>query len=382
MPDYYTDFACKMGACRTACCEGWPISVSMQKYFYLLGIDCDADLRHRLDCGLRMAAHPTEEVYARLEPRYDGRCPMHLSDGRCALHAHLGEDVLPDVCRLYPRGIRSENGFYECSCANSCEAVLEMLLSREAPITFVQRQLTVEMPPTVARTSFFETLGMEQRIRLRLIGVMQDRSMSLPVRLSCVGDLLGRMDAAMEARDPARLEKTLCLHPKVYVHAPRQVEQTHLRFGLEIAAHMMEILDERSRSIRACGEEALRYFGQGEGASERYAAAKLHFEKCFPQWECFFEHMLVNHMFFSLFPFQDRPESMHSEYVALCAVYALLRFLALGFMATRTAESVLVDVMAAAFRLIDHTEFDRYASHLLKSLHCVSQTELWDLISL
>ena len=26
VPDYVPDFACKMGACRSACCEGWPIS--------------------------------------------------------------------------------------------------------------------------------------------------------------------------------------------------------------------------------------------------------------------------------------------------------------------------------------------------------------------
>lgn len=115
---------------------------------------------------------------------------------------------------------------------------------------------------------------------------------------------------------------------------------------------------------------------------ESYRAAKSHFEELMPTWEIFYEHMLVNHMFFSLFPFQDRPESMHSEYVALCAVYAILRFLGLGSMAERRDESRLIDGMAAAFRLIDHTEFDRLASHLLQRLHCTSRAQLCDLISL
>ncbi|MBQ9784835.1 MAG: flagellin lysine-N-methylase [Clostridia bacterium] len=381
MPDYYVDFACKMGACRTPCCEGWPISISMQNYFYLVGIDCDRELRWRLDCGLRVADHPTKEEYARFEPRYDGRCPMHMPDGRCGLHAYLGEGVLPDVCRLYPRGLRAEDGMYECSCANSCEAVVEMLMEREAPLRFDWRELTVQLPPSVERTSFFETLGMEQRIRLHLIEVMQDRSMPLPTRILCVGDLLDRMDAAMKAQDATGLERVLCLYPKVHGEA-RAVEREHLRFGLEIAEQMMQILDGRSQSVRAFGEEALGYFGDGEGALERYVSARTHFEELFPTWEIFFEQLLVNHMFFTVFPFQDRPESMHSEYVALCAVYTLLRFLALGVMATRTDKSDLVDVMASAFRLVDHTEFDRYASHLLTKLHCTSPEELWDLISL
>ncbi len=381
MPDYYLDFACKMGACRTPCCEGWPISISMQNYFHLLGVDCDPELRHRLDCGLRLAPHPTEDEYARFEPRYDGRCPMHMPDGRCALHAHLGEAVLPDVCRLYPRGIRAEDGLYECSCANSCEAVVEMLLDREEPIRFGWREVTLQLPPSIERTSFFETLGMEQRIRLHLIDVMQDRSMPLPTRIVCVGELLDRMDAAMQAQAPTALEKLLCVYPKV--HGDENcVDREHLSAGLAIAEQMMQILDGRSQSVRACGEAALRYFGDGEGALARYEAARAHFEGIFPQWELFFEHLLVNHMFFSVFPFQDRPESMHSEYVALCAVYALLRFLALGMMAERADRAALADAMAAAFRLVDHTEFDRYASHLLKRLNCTTPRELWDLISL
>ena len=126
IPDYYSDFTCKMGECRCACCVGWPISISMKNYFHLIGIDCKKSLRDRLDCGLRVIDNPTEDEYARFEPRYDGNCPLRMQDGRCAIHAELGEEVLPDVCRLYPRGIRVEEGICESSCANSCEAVLEM----------------------------------------------------------------------------------------------------------------------------------------------------------------------------------------------------------------------------------------------------------------
>ena len=32
VPDYYPYFACKMGKCRAACCEGWPISFTLEDY--------------------------------------------------------------------------------------------------------------------------------------------------------------------------------------------------------------------------------------------------------------------------------------------------------------------------------------------------------------
>ena len=388
MPNYYPEFSCKMGACRSACCVGWPISISMKNYFYLLGLNCNEDLRHRLDCGVYVLDHPTEDEYARFEPRYDGNCPLRMQDGRCAIHAELGEAILPDVCRLYPRGIRAEDGLYECSCANSCEAVLELLWRQEEPITFVRRRLTVEMPPESERKSVFETLGMEQKVRLHLISVIQDRSMSLPQRMMCLGEVLDDLDVAFEKKDKALLDRILSERRTLAStdFDAKEISEEHLQFGLAIVEQMIAILDGRSQSIRGCGEAALSYFGEGDGAMERYHAARSHFEALMPKWEIFYENMLVNHIFFSLFPFQDRPESMHSEYVALCAVYAILRFLGLGSMAEGTVdpwdESILIDGMAAAFRLIDHTEFDRLASHLLQRLHCTSRAQLCDLISL
>ena len=133
IPDYYPDFACKMGACRNACCEGWPISLSLDDYYHLTCARCSEDLRHRLDTGLHIRLNPLPEAYAEIAPRYDGSCPMRLDDGRCAIHVELGEELLSLVCRLYPRGVRQEYG-YECSCANSCEAVLELLFQRDEPI--------------------------------------------------------------------------------------------------------------------------------------------------------------------------------------------------------------------------------------------------------
>ena len=107
-------------------------------------------------------------------------------------------------------------------------------------------------------------------------------------------------------------------------------------------------------------------FGK-EAAFEHYLAARQRFEERYPNWEILFEHMLVNHMFFSCFPFQDRQETLRDEFIAICVVYTLLRFLCIGWMAQHEAKADLVDVCAAAFRLIDHTEFDRYASHRLSS---------------
>lgn len=367
MPDYFPNFQCKMGACRAACCEGWPISFSLADYFKLLGVECSSNLRRKIDGAMHLSEHPSPVAYAQISPRFDGRCPMRMEDGRCALHAELGEGVLAAVCRLYPRGVRTGE-VHECSCANSCEAVAELLLNRGEKLCFIEKEMDFEVPEAPARKFHFENAGREQEIRLWLINCVQNRRYPLPQRLTLLGKALFAIDCALTDGDHSRVEALLS--GKEEPTAPEMVETTpeHLRFGLRVAHRMLEMMDERSDSIRVYGEKALAYFTEDEAEYSKYESAKRHFNKVLPQWECWFEHLLVNHMFFSQFPFQDRPVKLTDEFVALCAVYMLMRFLCLGCMADQTDALKAVDVVAAAFRLIDHTEFDRYAAPMLKEL--------------
>lgn len=87
--------------------------------------------------------------------------------------------------------------------------------------------------------------------------------------------------------------------------------------------------------------------------------------------------MLANHLFFEGFPFQERPVEPEKEFIGLCGLYALLRFLCLEWLGEHGTQEALVDVCAAAFRLIDHT-----AATLLMELGCYCHQDLDDLIKL
>ena len=163
---------------------------------------------------------------------------------------------------------------------------------------------------------------------------------------------------------------------------PLPVSAEAMAQGMDTMESLLALLNRRSGSIRDYGEAALAWFGQGEEAARRHQAAAEAFARRFPDWEIFFEHMLVNHMFFERFPFQDRPDSLWTEFVAICTVYALLRCLCLGWMATHDGEADLADVCAAAFRLIDHASFDRYAAHALQELGRTENQRILELLTL
>ena len=353
VPDYYTSFTCKIDHCRSACCDGWPVTFSMADYFKLLSVDCSPELKGRLDISLHLTEHPTEEEYGTILPRYDGRCPIRLADGRCALQTEAGQGALPAVCRLYPRSIKAG----ECCCSNSCEAVIE-LLNRPDPIQFQTiRQASV---PAVLRTHHFETDGREMDIRLWLIALMQDRSYPLRVRLARLNAGMHCMDVALTARDSDAVSKLLSGETEI----DTPVLPVHRNAGLRVVRELLERLEVMSHSIREYGELALRHFEVEGTLSEEEIKCRL--TQASPYWESWFENILVNHMFFSQFPFQDRPVSLVDETVALNAVYALLRFMSIG--AGDGTHERMADTAAALFRLVAHTAFDQYAVPVLKEI--------------
>ena len=379
VPDYFPDFKCKIGACRHQCCFGWPISISMKDYFRLLGEDCNDDLRHRIDVSLHVCDNPTEERYAQICPRYDGRCAMLCSDGRCAIHAELGEDALPMLCRLYPRGVRPN---FECSCANSCEAVIETLINRDKPLSFKKIQLDM-----VASSEACDEDSFHLGVRRALIRMMQERTIRIPFRLLNIGR---ELRVWMVSDDSKRLDNILW----------RQGNSEHqgrgLAKGLELADAIVGELDEHSQSLSEYGEIALLWFHSGD-EEEKYDIGRRSFEGHFPDWEIRFENILVNQMFFSQFPFQMsenrvmgdgvsaaaqnmrgttaaakdmglNSNSVYCEFLGLCMAYTLMRFLCIGNLAENPSDEHFVDVCAALFRLVSHTDFGKTAAALLNRL--------------
>ena len=325
MPDYFPSFSCKMGACRTACCTGWQVSISLENYFALIGTDCSMDLRRKMDCALKPVDYPDEGKYAVIQPNYFGDCPLRLEDGRCGLQVELGEDILPDICRLYPRGVRRTERGYEICRAASCEAVPEMLLHKDEPISFIEREWAMKLPPMPA-----EALG-DPAVRMEKIKAVQDRTRPLALRLGSLGGIV-----------------------------PEQTSERTLTALWELLLS----LGEHSDSLAPFVERAAANLAQ-RPLSDAYAEARSAFESAFPMWETFFEHLLVNHMFFTRYPYSESGMQEHHRFASLVTVYAAVRMLSALCTANDHSEEVLTDAVAAAFRLIDHTDFDRTALHLL-----------------
>lgn len=378
VPDYYPDFHCKMGACRHSCCEGWPVTISLKDYYRIANEECSEEMKSRIMLALKVLPHPMQEEYAEISHDYTGQCRFRMEDGRCILHAQIGEHALAPVCRLYPRGMRTE-GDYECSCALSCEETLELLYKKEDPIRFIPFRILAEIPDTGERSVYFETVGREQEIRLFFISIVQDRRFPLCVRLLHLSEAIIDMQQALQNTDVDEVNRILGSGYDE-VPPPKAITSEELAFGMRIAGRFLEIMDERSQSVMEYGQKALSAIGSDENAYEKYLSAKRRFENRFPKWESYMENLLVNHMFFERFPFQDRPDSLTAEKLALDAIYIMMRFTSIG--CEIDDEIALIDLYHSLFRFIDHTEFDRYAGRVLEKLGCDTPQKQLDVLTL
>ena len=138
------------------------------------------------------------------------------------------------------------------------------------------------------------------------------------------------------------------------------------------------MLAESSTSLGEYSERAAEALTDA-AALERVQA---HFAALFPHWQRDFENMLLNHLFYECFPFSDAQENLRDEGLALCATYALVRYLTVGCVANREEREAYVDAAAAAFRLIEHSRFDHNAAVILRGMGCDGEEALGGLLRL
>ncbi len=350
VPDYYQKFSCKGPACRHTCCSGWGVTIPMRQYFNLLGMETDQPLRDKLDRAFRPVLKPTPDRYAEIAHDFRGVCPLHLESGWCMLHAQLGEDALPSVCREYPRGVRTDYA-NEVSCSNSCEKTLELLFESDAPIAFGRHAKPVRAPmQKLGRTVAERTLYL--RTRACCFEILENRTLSLPSRILMVGRILQALDV-----DPNVDFRTVDLS---VAPAARDIPLTY-----RVLQNISRWFATRNQSIAEICRDNEAFYQEGD-LEAKYDAALRHFETVLPNHEIRFEKMLVNNLFFRQFPFVDEGASFADVFTGLAGTYLFVRFLAIGTMRTQSTPEAFVDAMAAAFRVIAHTRFEHNVGILLR----------------
>lgn len=355
VPDYYADFHCKCGQCRHTCCDGWAVTFPREDYFRLLSVPCSPELRRKLDTALHLADDPTPDRYAELLPNWKGHCPLQRDDGLCALQAECGEDAISTTCRYYPRGIRTMDDD-ECACSASCERVTEMLLHRQAPMTFRRMRLSFAMQLPAREAD--EAMAAETR-QLRRDAVLMLQAREFPLSSRMMG-----IHAALAVEETGqKSSESRWMAFRAAANQPNPPADWALR--AKLLRTLMEELLADTLSMGGIAAEILPLLrGEQAGAVLQQAAGT--FQADTPDWAIGTEQMMVNHVFYEGFPYGTHPERPATAAVSLCAEYAVLRGMAVLWHQLHPGEAALVDAIAALFRVMEHSAFGWNAAVVLE----------------
>ncbi|MGN1095863.1 MAG: flagellin lysine-N-methylase [Eubacteriales bacterium] len=351
VPDYYKNFSCKCGECTDVCCHGWGITLTFPEYCRMIGLNCKKTLKRKLDRAFYIAEYPTNERYALVNEDENGYCPLIDSEGYCALQRACGEDVLPIVCRMYPRSIKKGEPM-ELSLSASCERTVELLMESTDKLSF--EEAYISLPEGVGVGVIKQT---EETISLRreLCKKMEEREKPFSVRLFGIGKTLSGND------------NDSTTHP-----APINPEGKEISFAVRLILSFSHLSD----AVASCADTAMKCLEMtpeniadasfADSAAKRYSDLREHFYLKFPDADIYIEKLMVNHMFYEQFPYVDFNEGEKDAFFSLCAVYVMLKFILVLYTADKNEKSDFVRAASRVFRFIEHTNFYRSAVILIK----------------
>lgn len=136
---FYSQFQCTMGNCPNTCCHGWQIV-----------FDDEARARFLAEpglAGLRLRRGITRRNGMTMFRRRRGSCPFLTRERACGIQLSLGEDYMPDVCRIFPRQRVNYGLFAEETLFLACPEAARLFLRHHENLFF----RTVERPVDYAR---------------------------------------------------------------------------------------------------------------------------------------------------------------------------------------------------------------------------------------
>ncbi|MBQ7464373.1 MAG: flagellin lysine-N-methylase [Lachnospiraceae bacterium] len=167
----YDSFICTADKCPENCCRGWRIHIdddTVQKYMEMKGLE---------GIIIRTCVQTDDTM-----PYFSRRsvvCPLMTIKGLCSIQKRHGEDLMPEICRRFPRDIRNYGLFTEFHLDPACTHVCEMLLDPEVSPTLVISEDEIKQPQygTNDDTGFLKELDRSRAGLMKLFEYSEEKDL-------------------------------------------------------------------------------------------------------------------------------------------------------------------------------------------------------------
>jgi lysine-N-methylase len=381
-PQFYKNFACVSSKCGNTCCRSWRVDLTKRDCGLLMSVK-DNGLRQKL--AENIDVYSSDPFKAKFRMDGEGFCHFLTPDGLCVVHSSHGPEILPSICRLYPRMYLKVGDETEAFLSLSCEAAAKGIL-------FGEGILKLSPEPTECSGHFNGFLETEKYIngengkgkrgaetfwalRAASVYAVQNRRYPVWMRMFMLGIFIGRADGLLasgcEDEIPILCEKFMAgIEGGAFDGYADEVPD---RPGLKIPAffHLLSQADDKLGHKKAgdlfsvCVSQMREGLGvpeeetPGLEAADRYAEAlERYYMPFLGNREYVMENYVANDIYFTGFPFTYNGKgSVYANYLRLASKYCALKFLLTGMAGHYKdgfGQKEVIDGVSAFTRTVDH----------------------------
>lgn len=361
-PNYVSRFQCDGTVCDAQCCRGWNIQ-----------LDIGAIARFRKAPKLlrrKLFSHIAENKVTGLQEivKEKDSCPFLGKDRLCILQKRKGLGFLADVCAEYPRLTTQFPDMLERALCVTCPVVARLALLDKSPMEFEEVEIET------GRETYFQQADDAEAIEaLRFfdvqkggIRILQDRSLSLPERLTKLESFLGQAEDLLAEGKGEAISRL----PEEMGHG-LPVLPFSLRFPMivRLLDNLMEKSEDDDPKSAELRERIHRALEPEQGAEAKQEAAFAAYEKeILEPCSHILENYLVNEYFGSLYPCAALGSFRHNAQIFL-AMYSLLELFLVSLLAEKAKadeEDIIAAVQWLAVRVKHFLNYTSLVSDFLK----------------
>lgn len=293
LPDDYKQFSCIAGNCEDTCCAGWQIVIDERSLARYKNVKSDFCKR------LHKSIHWRQKIFKQDKEK---RCAFLNSQNLCDMYTALGKEALCQTCKKYPRHIEVFENVREISLSVSCPTAARMILSRKAPLKWIEVERDKEEVDEDFDVFLYSKLV---DARGHMFDILQNRSLPVDVRCRLVLSLAWHMQKRIDAG-----ELFSCDEIFDYYHDSKVISKVtdklhafytseHLMSEAEhVYSHLFEL--ERLREdweLWLHEAFALVFSGDEKDYRSKHQSFKEWLEANLPEAAIWFEHLMVYYIY-------------------------------------------------------------------------------------
>lgn len=133
---FYKNFKCIGGECPHTCCQGWKILVDNKTYDALNNISASDPVAAKCKSCVttRYRFDFTRDTQRLMRHSLSGKCVCLSPEGLCEIQKTGRDDLMPTICKNYPRRIMDLGKITETTLELSCPEVARLFIEQGMPM--------------------------------------------------------------------------------------------------------------------------------------------------------------------------------------------------------------------------------------------------------